>query len=232
MERDPRLYYGQRCLSDIGDHGQGVSLVPFHAAKRGMARTLTVSAAAVPASVVRDFGQQRIDEYRISTRKTQKKLRGLSRNPDVEAYVIVAVNPHTKKWAHTRYAIGVATIGLAEIVPASGIQTVRLKEVLGEDLTGVVGTFWYGSPEVTHIDNETDERIGELVSGLLVPRMVEIAEGAGTFACTFVASGQPDQTNAMRKDMTKIATGKWLEPVSNPSVPYDMLVPTWSNKIS
>jgi hypothetical protein len=224
LERDPRLFYGQKHLSSIGELGIGLALMPFHAVDRRLARSLTTSAGAVPDTVVRDFGQQRIDGYRTTTGKTLSRVRRVAKNSDVEAYAIVAVNPYTKKRSDMTYALGVATISIAEIVPADDETVASLRDVLGADLTGVVGTFWYGYPEVSI---QSDTRIGGLVAGLLVPRMVEIAEDAGTYACTFVASeasGEPDQTDAMRERMGTVATGKWLSPVDNPAVEYDLLV--------
>jgi len=226
-ERDPRLYYGQKHLSSIGGFGIGLALMPFHTVDRRLARSLTVSAAAVPASVVRDFGQQRIDGYSSTTGKTLSRVRRVAKNPVVEAYVVVAVNPYTKNRSNMTYAIGVATISIAEIVPANDVPLASLRDMLGTDLTGVVGTFWYGYPEVIGVSRDSDTRNGGLLAGLLLPRMVEIAEGVGSFACTFVASeesGEPDQTVAMREHMRTVATGRFLAPVEDPKVEYDLLV--------
>jgi len=181
-ERDPRLYYGQKHISSIGELGIGLALMPFHTVDRRLARSLTVSAGAVPDSVVRDFGQQRLDGYSTTTRKTLKRVRRVAKNSAVEAYAVVAINPYTRKRSDMTYALGVATISIAEIVPRDDIAVPSLRDVLGADLTGVVGTFWYGYPEAIGVSHESDTQIGGLVAGLLVPRMVEIAEGSGTFA--------------------------------------------------
>jgi len=195
---------------------------------------LTAAARTVPDCVQRDFGRERMSGYQVRTGATYSRIRANSNNSVVEAYVVTGHDPLAKKYKDRCFAFGVATISIARVVPVDSFLDQGLVNVFGQETdgkmrSGVVGTFWFGHGEglIKDVDYDYQAVVGSQIAGLLVPRMVEIANHHRLKACTFVASeesGEPDISSPMREHMTKVATGKWIEPVDNLAVEYDLLV--------
>ena len=232
VESAQMLHRGQRTLRGVNSDGIGVILLPFADNSIGFADNLTESARCVPQCAVRDFGFGLISAYQQSAGKTLFRLISRSQLLDLEAYTILSVDLNNRRHGEEMYCVGVATITRGRIVPANASLEDGLVEHLGLDADdklqeAVVATFWNGEPKgIIETDRDRSD-IGAQVSQLLVPRTVEIARAECRTACTFVASeasGEPDQTSAMRKRIRKVATGKWLSPVHSPEVDYDLLV--------